>query len=297
VTLLEIARGLGYLRASGWQPARTIVIAGWGGDDVGLAGSLAYANRHWLERARRCIAYVSADRAVTGPTFTAGASPALAGLALAATESVPDPAAPTATIFDRWTAQFGRALPRITLAEPAEGESFPAQSGTPIVTMRFSGAFGVADTADDTLAYARRWTDPDFSLHRAAAQLDGIAVLRLADGETVPYVFGGYPQILRDAMNRLAARATANGVSVDLTAFERSVDRLATAAVAVDRRFGLATDPANAVERELRAARELDAVVTDTLADDRSDHADAKPDAAVDRATGAVGRATDDLTF
>ncbi len=42
VTLLEAARGLGYLAHTGWQPGRTIVIAAWDGEELGAYGSLAY---------------------------------------------------------------------------------------------------------------------------------------------------------------------------------------------------------------------------------------------------------------
>ena len=40
----------------------------------------------------------------------------------------------------------------------------------PSAAMRFSGPFGVYHSSYDTLNYATRVSDPDFGLHRAAAQ-------------------------------------------------------------------------------------------------------------------------------
>jgi N-acetylated-alpha-linked acidic dipeptidase len=252
--LLEAARGFGLLVRGGWRPARTLVIAGWDGEEIGSAGSQAYVRRHAVDLAHGCFAYLDADQTVTGPAFGATAVAALAPLVADAARAVRDPGG-AGTIYARWAAGTPLRAPRTGTPSGGDPAPFLSAAGTPVATLAFRGPFGAYHSSDDTLLYATRFSDPDFSLHRAAAQLYGIAALRLADAGSVPYGFSGYAPLLRAGRARAAAAAANAGLGVDLTAFARAVDRFAAAAAAFDRATPRARD---AGTRELRAARTLD---------------------------------------
>ncbi len=263
-TMLEVARGFGFLLRSGWRPARTLVIAGWDGAEIGLLGSQAYAQRHTLELARGCFAYLNADANVSGSAIAAAAAAAIAPVIVDAARSVRDPGG-AGTVYDRWAAQAPPGAPRVDM--PAGGSDvvpFLTPTGTPVGALNFRGPFAARDSSDDTLAYAARFSDPDFSLHRAAAQLYGIVALRLADADYVPYAFSGYAAQLRAGSTGLANRA-APPVRTDpptgWPALTHAIDRFDAAADGFDRS---SARPRNLAARELRAAQSLDTLLYGT---------------------------------
>jgi N-acetylated-alpha-linked acidic dipeptidase len=180
--VLEAARGLGFLAQSGRLPRRTIVVALWDGDEVGGRGSTDYAEQHAYELRAGTVAYLDVDRTVTGPEFTVAASGTLAPLVADVAREVPDPDAPTASLFARWAAQPEGATVRA--ADPWAVEGAFARFGTPVVELAFRGPFGPYHSSFDTVRYATTWSDPGFVLHRAAAQLYGLLALRLANADT-----------------------------------------------------------------------------------------------------------------
>ena len=61
VALEETARGFGALLKSGWRPARTIILAGWDGEEWGLLGSTEWAEAHADELRTKAVAYLNSD--------------------------------------------------------------------------------------------------------------------------------------------------------------------------------------------------------------------------------------------
>jgi PA domain/Peptidase family M28 len=260
ITLLETARGLGNLLLTGWQPARTIVLAAWDGEEFGAYGSLAYLKRHGDELRDGSIAYLNTEPGVTGSHFGADAVVAIAPTIAEATQVVPDPAAPGGSIYDRWGFRTRGAMPPVI--HPAGGfdrDAFLFAAGTPSANTGFSGPFGVYHSSYDTLQFATTISDPGFGLHRAAAQIYGIAALRLANADVVPYHFTAYVGPMQSAVRALAAVARLRKMKFDGTGFGRSIGRFAGSAMASD----LATTralTAGASNRELEAARVLDLI-------------------------------------
>ena len=214
ITLLEAARGLGYLAKSGWRPKRTIVVALWDGEEIGLRGSAAYASAHGVELHRGCVAYLNADLNISGATFASEAVGGLGPAVVEATRAVQDPARYRTTVYDRWHAQRGG----VGVSETGGGsdhESFLFAFGTPVAEMSFKGPFGPYHSSYDTLRYATTWSDPGFALHRTAAQLYGVLAMRLANADALPYSFAAYVPALRAGVDRLQARAKADGRSLE----------------------------------------------------------------------------------
>ena len=258
-TLLEAARGLGYLAQSGWQPGRTVIVAGWDGEELGSYGTLAYFAKHGDDIRTTSVAYLDTEQSVTGPQFGADVAAPLASTVAESTHMVPDPAQPGATVYDRW-AMRSPVLPR-TETPPGAGDnpSFLFGSGTPSAGAGFSGPFGPYHSSYDTLQYARSISDPEFGLHRAAAQLYGIIALRLIDADVIPYHFTAYTGPMRGALLTIGSFARRAKMHVDTRGFDGSIRRFNANAV----RFDAAT--ANAAtagrsENALEAARILDIV-------------------------------------
>ena len=216
VTLLETARGLGYLAQTGWQPGRTIVLAAWDGEELGSYGSLAYIKRHGDEIRNTSIAYLNTEPSITGPAFGADAVAAIASTIADASHVVPDPARPGGTIFDRYAFRTRGALPPIDRGRGGTDRApFLFGAGTPAANATFSGPFGPYHSSYDTLQFSRTISDPQFDLHRALAQLYGIAVLRLANADAVPYHFNAYVAPMNSALRALTALAGAHHVNLD----------------------------------------------------------------------------------
>jgi N-acetylated-alpha-linked acidic dipeptidase len=258
VTLLEAGRGLGELARAGWHPGRTIVFAAWDGEELGGYGSLAYVHRHGDELRTGNLAYLDTSPAVSGPAFGADAVASIAQTLVEATHAVDDPAQPGNTVYDRYAFRTRGALP--PLDRPAGGNDpmpFLFGVGTPTLKAGFTGPFGPYHSSFDTLQFARTIADPDFALHRAVAQIYGVATLRLADADVVPYHFGAYVAPMRAALNLLTAAARAQHLSIDARGFDLSLRRFATGAARADgatARGKAAADP----ELQLEAARLLD---------------------------------------
>ena len=47
--------------ATGWRPRRTLVYAGWDGEEQGLLGSTEWAEHHADELRRKLVAYLNTD--------------------------------------------------------------------------------------------------------------------------------------------------------------------------------------------------------------------------------------------
>ena len=61
VALEETARSLGALVKAGWRPARTIILAGWDGEEWGLLGSTEWAEKHRVILDANAVAYLNSD--------------------------------------------------------------------------------------------------------------------------------------------------------------------------------------------------------------------------------------------
>ncbi|GAC1543572.1 MAG: hypothetical protein NVS2B17_23540 [Candidatus Velthaea sp.] len=262
-TMLEVARGLGYLARTGWRPKRTILIAGWDGEEIGLAGSRAYVRGHAQELRRGCIAYLNADENVTGPAFGADAASAIAATIVDASRDIVDPGTNRTSLYDRWLRQTrthirGAITPAVTIpGGGSDHEPFLFEIGIPIANIEFSGPFGVYHSSYDTVRYATTFSDPGFALHRTIAQLYGVVALRLADAETAPYTFAGYARVLQSGYMRLAADAQRAQNSLDLAVLKRAIERFAQAARRSDSGYGGNLDR---TDRLLVAVHELDAL-------------------------------------
>lgn len=255
ISILEAARGMGILAAGGWQPGRTIVIAGWDGEELGDYGSIAFVRSH-ADEMRGTIAYLDAEQNVTGRDFGTDAAAPIRDVVAEATQIVPDPARPGTSVYDTWSV-LHHAMPPIELVGTTEDHGSSVFSiGTPSLNAGFTGPFGVYQSSYDTLRYATTYSDPDFVLHRTNAQLYGVIAMRLADADMLPYRFNAYVAPLHNAVRLIDALARADRLTLDDRNLNAAINHFAAAATRYDRAtVRLLT--ANDADRALEAARLL----------------------------------------
>ncbi len=227
-SLLETARALGQLVRSGWQPRRTIVICNWDGEEPGLLGSTEWVEQHRAELQSKAVAYINTDVGVTGPNFTASATPSLNNLIRAATRQVPDPDTGD-TVYDAWSdhSSTGRTelsgiasrapgartrgdAPVGALGSGSDYSSFFDFAGIPSIDLAFSGDYGVYHSLYDDFYWMKHFGDPTFAYHVALARVLGILALRLDEAGILPYNYSVYSSEISSAVDDLVSLASQN---------------------------------------------------------------------------------------
>lgn len=254
--LLETARGLAAVYRHGRRPLRSIVIAGWDGEEIGEVGSRGYVDAHSASLSRNAVAYLNADEITTGKTFNADAVAGLGPELVGATHNVTD-AGHQRSIFAGW-----RARQPDTPSGGSDHESFLLGLGTPTMNVSYDGPFGTYHSAYDDIRYATTQADPGFIHHRTIAQLLGIVAMRLANGGAIPYAFAPYGAALSKGRHNVALLARANHIALDTGALERAIARYARTAPHYDARIVTATGGLDA--RSIAAVRALDGVLYGT---------------------------------
>ncbi|MFN2431235.1 MAG: M28 family peptidase [Gemmatimonadota bacterium] len=265
--LLELARGLAALRRSGWSPRHEIVLAFWDAEEFGAVGSTEWVEDHLAELQREAVAYFNVDMLTAGGLDVSG-SPALEELVRGAAAEVADPITGR-PLGERW-AQVRREPPPgcpatgLDVGEGALGPllgdlgagsdwtAFFHHAGVPSLqwTMNGRGVYEVWHSALDDLPYAASHADSAFLHAPALARVMGVAALRLAEADALPFRYVAYADRIGALVDSLASRHESEGAA----------------------RLPLEVGPLRRAVQELRsAARELDDSVEEALA--RSDDA------------------------
>jgi len=177
VALLQLADALGRLRASGWRPYRTIVIASWDGEELNDFGSGIWVDQYKDELLHRCWAYVNTDEIAMGPVYVPGATDDLMGVM----QSVADVArAPDGTTQAAYWAKQDRKRAIPPNGTGSDHESFEYHLNIPSLGIAYAGVFGTWHSAYDDIASLRVF-DPGMHRANAAASFYNVITMRLAD--------------------------------------------------------------------------------------------------------------------
>ena len=236
----EIGRSLGRLLARGWRPDRTIVLAGWDGEEYGLLGSTEYAEQYARDIRGNVIAYVNMD-GVAGATFGGTGVPSLDDVLYAATGAVSKPGT-AGSVYDSWKGD--RTTPP-EVDRPGSGSDYTAfldRLGVPILNVEFSSPSGEYHSAYDETMQVERFIDPGYLSHAAAARISGVVALRLANADVLPLRYSAYARAVREYVEdlRKTQASTPGAAPTDLvplleaaTAWEAAAGRLEAAADAL----------------------------------------------------------------
>jgi N-acetylated-alpha-linked acidic dipeptidase len=218
VPLLEEARALGLLLKEGWKPKRTIVYCAWDGEEPMLLGSTEWAEAHAEELRQKAVAYVNTDGNGRGYLGMQG-SHTLEHFMNGVARNVEDPEARVSV----WTRARARAIADAASAEKRKeirgredlrlsalgsGSDYTAfidHLGVASLNLGFGGEDegGIYHSIYDDFYWYEHFSDTDFVYGRALAQTVGLAVLRLADAELLPFEFRGLADTTQEYLEDL----------------------------------------------------------------------------------------------
>ncbi|MGA2812859.1 MAG: transferrin receptor-like dimerization domain-containing protein [Candidatus Acidiferrum sp.] len=212
VALLEQARATGELVKAGWKPKRTIIFCAWDGEEPGLLGSTEWVETHADELRQHTVAYVNSDSTGRG-FFWAEGSHSLEKFINDVARDVQDPETKL-TLWKRMQLEqiaqadnkndHDEARTRTDLRIGALGGGsdygpFLNILGIASLDIGFGGETGggIYHSIYDDFYWYTHFADTDFSYGRAFAEAGGIATMRLADADLLPFDFSDFADTLQ----------------------------------------------------------------------------------------------------
>jgi len=204
VALLEEARAVGELARGGFQPRRTLVYAGWDGEEQGLLGSTEWVEAHLGELSAKAVAYINTDSNARG-FLSVGGSQALETFVNQALADVRDPlkdvgvlkrararALLSGSAESRKEAREKPALAIDPLGSGSDYTPFLQHAGVASLNVGFGDEdeYGQYHSIYDSFDHYTRFMDPGFSYGVALARAAGRLTLRLAQADVMPLDFG-----------------------------------------------------------------------------------------------------------
>jgi N-acetylated-alpha-linked acidic dipeptidase len=230
--LLEEARGLGTLLRQGWKPKRTIIYCLWDGEEEGLLGSTEWAEDHAEELRKKAAVYINSDgngRGFLGVGGSHTLEKFINGVArdvkdpetnlsvwkrlqLRALGDQPDSAAGATRETPASDRQELRQRADLRISALGSGSDYTAfldHLGIASLNLGYGGEDngGVYHSVYDDFNWYTHFADTDFSYGRALAETAGLAVLRLADAEILPFDFADFTDTVQryvDEIQKLA---------------------------------------------------------------------------------------------
>jgi N-acetylated-alpha-linked acidic dipeptidase len=224
---------MGELWKQGWRPKRTIVYAGWDGEEHGLIGSTEWAEQHAAELQQKAVLYLNTDGNGRGYLGVEG-SHYLEGLVNAVARDIEDPETKQ-SVWKRWQAAViargdarakaeargGRSDLRIgALGSGSDYTPFIQHLGIPTLNMGFGGegGGGVYHSIYDSFAWYSRFADTSFVYGRALAQTAGTVIMRVASADVLPYQFDLLAETARGYATELKALRDGEAAKIAETA-------------------------------------------------------------------------------
>jgi N-acetylated-alpha-linked acidic dipeptidase len=206
ISVLEEARGVGELAKTGWRPKRTIVYAGWDGEEPGLLGSTEWAETHADELREKAAVYINSDGNFRG-YLGVGGSHTLEAFVNQIARDVIDPekgitvgeramaagellyGEPPDSVQEMHDTKTFRIFP---LGSGSDWTPFLQHLGIAALDMSYGGEeqYGQYHSIYDSYDHYVRFMDPGFQYGVTLAKTSGRAVLRLANADILPFEFG-----------------------------------------------------------------------------------------------------------
>jgi N-acetylated-alpha-linked acidic dipeptidase len=233
--LLEEARSLGELLKQGWKPKRTIIYCAWDGEEPGLLGSTEWAEEHAAELEQHAAVYINSDSNGRGYLEAEG-SHTLEKFINGVARDIQDPekdisvwqrlylkriadarraaVIPTRSGDEYQTLEELRTRPDLRIGALGSGSDytpFLQHLGIASLNLGYGGedGGGIYHSIYDDFYWYTHFGDTNFVYGRALAQTAGVAVLRLADAELLPFDFTDFSDTVSryvDQLQRLAER-------------------------------------------------------------------------------------------
>ncbi len=217
VAELEEARALGSLYKQGWKPKRTIIYAAWDGEEPGLLGSTEWVEAHADELKAHAVAYLNSDTNERG-YFNADGSHSLEKFINGVAMEVDDPESNVSSwrrvqaaqilngsADDRREAREREDLRIGALGSGSDYSSFLDHLGVASLNLGYGGEDpgGIYHSIYDDFYWFMHFSDSSFVYGRALSQAMGIAVLRLANADILPFAFTNLAETIQTYVKQL----------------------------------------------------------------------------------------------
>jgi N-acetylated-alpha-linked acidic dipeptidase len=161
--LLSMSETLGRMIKAGWRPSRSILLAHWDAEEHGLIGSSEWVEQFVDELKEKAVAYINLDAAVSGPRFSAAASPSLQNLVMTSTQKIQQ-IDDTSTVYDKWRQQSGgNSEPGIgSLGGGSDHVAFYMHAGVPSMNMGVGGKPYPYHSNYDNFHFYEKFIDSSF---------------------------------------------------------------------------------------------------------------------------------------
>ena len=245
VAELEEARAFGNLYKQGWRPKRTIIYAAWDGEEPGLLGSTEWVETHADELRAHAVAYLNSDTNSRGYLGVEG-SHSLEKFVNGVAMDVEDPESGVSSWKRLQASRILNGSPdarsdareredlRIgALGSGSDYSSFIDHLGVASLNFGYGGEDdgGIYHSIYDDFYWFTHFSDSSFVYERALAQAAGIAVLRLANADLLPFGFTNlaetiqtYVKDLQSLRDRRAEQITERNRQIDDGLFKFTSD-------------------------------------------------------------------------
>jgi N-acetylated-alpha-linked acidic dipeptidase len=214
---MEEARGLAELVKQGWQPKRTIIYCVWDGEEEGLLGSTEWAEAHADELNQHAAVYINTDGNGRG-FLHMGGSHSLEKFMNGLAKDILDPEKDypawkrlrleriaNATAEERSKIRERADLRLGALGSGSDYTVFLDHLGIASLDLGYGGedGGGIYHSIYDDFYWYTHFSDTDFRYGRALAQTVGLAVMRLADADLLPYDFADFTDTIHQYVDEL----------------------------------------------------------------------------------------------
>jgi N-acetylated-alpha-linked acidic dipeptidase len=225
VSMMSVARAMGDMMKQGWRPRRTVVFVSWDGEEQGLLGSTEWVEDLANELRARTAVYVNRDAGAGGQTFSASAVHSLTPFVYELAQSI-RPSDADKTLYDGWLEHAReqaepkslplKAPPVGALGSGSDYTAFLDHVGITSLDMGLNGrgGDGTYHSTYDNPSWFKTFIDPHFTNSVLAAQVTGVALLRLTDAEILPFDYESYGRQILEYLREIeeqAIKASAEG--------------------------------------------------------------------------------------
>jgi N-acetylated-alpha-linked acidic dipeptidase len=251
VSMMSVARAMGEMIKKGWRPRRSVLFVSWDGEEQGLLGSTEWVEDLETELKAKVAVYVNRDAGAGGLNFSGSAVHSLAPFLHELAQSI-QPEGGATTLYDGWLEKVREQTPGEHKDQPAaktppvgalgSGSDYTAfldHAGIASMDMGLNGDGGDGSyhSTYDNPTWFKKYIDPQFKFSVLAAQMTGVALLRLADAEVLPFEYETYGKQIVEYVNDIEQQATKasaeNARTIDFAGLKTAAEAFAAAGAQV----------------------------------------------------------------
>jgi N-acetylated-alpha-linked acidic dipeptidase len=240
VSMMAVARAMSEMMKKGWKPRRSVLFISWDGEEQGLLGSTEFVEDLTAELKAKVAIYVNRDAGAGGLNFSSSAVHSLTPFVHELAQSL-QPAGATRTLYDGWLERTREETPGVktpvvgALGSGSDYTAFLDHVGIASMDMGLNGRGGDGSyhSTYDNPTWFKKYIDPQFAFSVLATQTTGVALLRLADAELLPFDYETYGRQILEYIGEIeqqAIKASADGAkTIDFAGLRAAADAFAKA--------------------------------------------------------------------